>query len=172
MVDRVAPRIRWAVAMMDVQPDDRLLEIGGGHGVAATLVAGRLDGGRIIGVDRSAKMIEIATRRNREHVEIGRAAFIHAAVEAWEPPPGAFDKVFAINVRHFADPQHVVHEVAKTALAPDGRLFVFYQPPLIRAFEPSVERIRRGMEAARWVIDDLVIGEIEPMPEACLIAHG
>ncbi|HYH13041.1 MAG TPA: methyltransferase domain-containing protein [Thermomicrobiales bacterium] len=169
MADRVAPRIRWAVDMLDVQPDDRLLEIGGGHGVAATLVVERLAGGTIVGVDRSAKMIEMASRRNRGHVEAGCAAFVHASIETWNAPVAAFDKAFAINVRHFADPGHPVHEVVRTAITPAGRLFVVFQPPVARQVESALERFRRGLEGAGWLVDGAVVGEIEPAPAVCVI---
>jgi len=47
---------------------------------AISLVCERLDGGFLTAVDRSAKMIEAASRRNAEHVAAGRAEFLVAAM--------------------------------------------------------------------------------------------
>ncbi|MFL5971680.1 MAG: class I SAM-dependent methyltransferase [Gaiellaceae bacterium] len=63
-----------------LHPADRVLEIGCGHGVAVSLVCERLTSGRITAIDRSKKMIEMAARRNREHVAGGRAVLKTAAL--------------------------------------------------------------------------------------------
>ena len=34
MTTKVSDRIRWGVDTLDIQPDDQVLEIGCGHGVA------------------------------------------------------------------------------------------------------------------------------------------
>src|ERR687896_786143 len=68
MAGKASERFVWAVDTLEVRPADRLLEVGCGHGVAVSLVCERLMTGTITAIDRSPKMIEMAARRNREHV--------------------------------------------------------------------------------------------------------
>jgi ubiquinone/menaquinone biosynthesis C-methylase UbiE len=94
-------RFVWAVDTLAVRPAERLLEVGCGHGVAVSLVCERLSTGTILAIDRSPKMIEMATRRNREHIEAGRALLEAVALEDAELGKRRFDKVFAFNVAPF-----------------------------------------------------------------------
>ena len=81
MASKPSERFVWAVATLALHPADRVLEVGCGHGVAVSLVCERLTKGRITAIDRSAKMIEMAARRNREHVAGGRAVLKTVALE-------------------------------------------------------------------------------------------
>jgi SAM-dependent methyltransferase len=58
-------RNRWAVQLLDVQPADRVIELGCGPGVAIAALATRATRGLVVGVDHSQVMIRQARRRNR-----------------------------------------------------------------------------------------------------------
>src|SRR5919201_650208 len=81
MAGKGAEGVFLGVDTLEVGPADRLLEVGCGHGVAVSLVCERLTTGTITAIDRSPKMIEMATRRNREHVDAGRAVLEAVALE-------------------------------------------------------------------------------------------
>jgi trans-aconitate methyltransferase len=49
---------------MDVQPSDRVPEIGFGPGVAVRAIARRTTRGKVVGINRSAVMRAQAARRN------------------------------------------------------------------------------------------------------------
>jgi ubiquinone/menaquinone biosynthesis C-methylase UbiE len=114
----MSDRLRRVVDRLDLRPDDRVLEIGCGHGVAATLVCER--GARLTAVDRSPKMIEAAARRNAAFVEAGRAEFLIGSLETLELGDRRFDKIFAVRVRVF-EPRLV-----ERWLAPGGRIVSEY----------------------------------------------
>lgn len=168
---KVAPRIAWAVETLDVQPGDRILEIGCGHGVAATLVADRLETGCLLGIDRSAKMIAMAERRNRHSIALGRAAFRESTFEDLPVGSERFDTIFAINVALFSDASHPGLPVVRRLLDQGGRLSIFFQPPDPGQVEPNIQRFTRSLEAAGFAVDRTMIGDIEPVPAACVIAR-
>src|SRR6185312_16005586 len=101
MASKPSERFVWAVDTLALDPADRVLEVGCGQGVAVSLVCERLTSGRITAIDCSRKMIEMAARRNREHVATGRAVLKEAALEQVDCDGGRFEKVFAFNVAPF-----------------------------------------------------------------------
>jgi ubiquinone/menaquinone biosynthesis C-methylase UbiE len=109
-----------------------VLEVGCGHGVAATLVCERLDSGHLTAVDRSAKMIEAAARRNVAYVEAGKAEFVVASLEDLDLGDRRFDKIFAVRVGLFHREPDRARALAGRWLAPGGAVFAFFDPPARR----------------------------------------
>jgi ubiquinone/menaquinone biosynthesis C-methylase UbiE len=122
-------RLRSVVEQLDIGPDDRVLEIGCGHGVAATLVCERLDGGRLTAIDRSAKMITAAARRNAAYVEAGKAEFLVADLEHLDLGDRRFDVIFAVRVGIFHREPERAHALVEPWLAPGGRVRAFFDLP-------------------------------------------
>lgn len=95
----MSERLEAVVDQLALRPSDRVLEIGCGHGVAATLVCERLEGGRLTAVDRSTKMIQAAARRNAAYVDAGKAEFLVARLEDLDFGDRRFDVIFAVSSR-------------------------------------------------------------------------
>jgi ubiquinone/menaquinone biosynthesis C-methylase UbiE len=129
----MSERLRSIVEQLDIRPDDRVLEIGCGHGVAAMLVCERLDGGHLTAVDRSPKMIEAAERRNAEYVEAGKAEFLVVRLEDLELGDRRFDKIFAVRVGLFHRDADRARGLVEPWLAPGGEVFAFFDPPSERS---------------------------------------
>jgi ubiquinone/menaquinone biosynthesis C-methylase UbiE len=122
----MSERLRAIVEALDVGPGDRVLEIGCGHGVAATLVCERLDGGRYTAIDRSPKMIEAAQRRNAAYVEAGMAEFLVAQLEQLDLGDRSFDKIFAVRVGLFHREPERARAIVERWLAPGGEILAFW----------------------------------------------
>jgi ubiquinone/menaquinone biosynthesis C-methylase UbiE len=128
----MSARLQAIVDQLGLRPDERVLEIGCGHGVAATMVCERLEGGRLTAIDRSAKMIAAAARRNAEYVAAGKAEFLVASLEDVDLGDRRFDVIFAVRVRLFEREPERAHALAERWLAPGGRVRSFFDPPARR----------------------------------------
>jgi ubiquinone/menaquinone biosynthesis C-methylase UbiE len=121
-------RNRWAVQLLDVQPNDRVIELGCGPGVALAALASRAIRGLVVGVDHSQVMICQAHRRNRAAVKAGRVRLIHAPVESLAINDGQFDAALAVNtVGMWPEPTARLRELARL-LRPSGRIALVSQP--------------------------------------------
>jgi ubiquinone/menaquinone biosynthesis C-methylase UbiE len=119
-------RLAWAVDSLDVEPGDRILEIGCGHGVAVSLICEKLAGGRITAVDRSPKMIEMARKRNQAHAS--KVRFVLSTIEGADLGDEVYDKAFAVHVAALEKPGDAL-DVVRHRLVPGGRLYLFSQAP-------------------------------------------
>lgn len=147
---RVPERLTAAVELLDVGPDDRVLEIGCGRGVAAALICERLVRGRMLGIDRSATAIAAARERNAAAVAAGRARFTTAALADVEAAPlGTYDKILACDVNVFwTGPAARELAVVSALLAPGGTLLLAFAPPAGRPLAPLTETLHAHLRRA------------------------
>jgi cyclopropane fatty-acyl-phospholipid synthase-like methyltransferase len=136
------------VETLAVDGADRVLEIGGGPGVAASIVCERLETGRMLLIDRSATAIERTRRRNHQHVSSGRLELETVDLRDFEARGRRFDKVFAVNVNVFWTTR-ATQELARVreALAPGGRLFLFYETPSAGRAGEVATRVAEALRA-------------------------
>jgi ubiquinone/menaquinone biosynthesis C-methylase UbiE len=121
-------RNRWAVELLDVQPADRVIELGCGPGVAIAALATRATRGLVVGVDHSQVMIRQAGRRNRAAIRAGRVRLIRAPVQSMSVSDGPFDAALAVNTAGmWPDPPARLREIARL-LRPGGRIALVSQP--------------------------------------------
>jgi cyclopropane fatty-acyl-phospholipid synthase-like methyltransferase len=152
MAQKISERLSWAVDQLKIAGNDRLLEIGCGRGVAVSLICPLLTSGTITAIDRSAVAIEAARQRNEVHIAAGKAAFSHAALEDLEEPARSFDKIFAINVNLFWLDATRGLDVVRSLLAPDGTLFLFYEPPSLAGRKQAEAKLLANLEANHFEV--------------------
>lgn len=114
---------------LHIKPSDRVLEIGCGQGVAGTLICEQLETGLYVGVDRSEKMINAATRRNQRFIDEGKARFILQELENLDLGELKFDKILAVRVRLFYSEPDRARKLIESYLAPNGTIKVIYDTP-------------------------------------------
>ena len=125
----MSERLRAVVERLDVRPGDRVLEIGCGHGRAATFVCERLGQGRLTAIDRSPKMVAAAARRNSKYVAAGTAEFLVATLEDLDLGDRRFDKVFAVRVGLFHREPDRAHALVERWLAEGGTVLACFDAP-------------------------------------------
>jgi ubiquinone/menaquinone biosynthesis C-methylase UbiE len=91
--DAAVQIIEW----LDVRPDDKVLEIGFGPGVAIQLLLHRVPAGSVAGVDYSQEMVRQAAARNAAALRDRRVDLRYGSVERLPFAEETFDKALAIN---------------------------------------------------------------------------
>jgi len=124
----IPPRIRWAVDLMDVQPNDHVLEIGCGAGAAAELICEKLETGKLFAIDRSESGVDRTKRRCARFIESGRLTVRQIDLATLRVPVKRLNKVFAFNVNLFwvrecQDEIALLHE----RVVPGGAVYLFYE---------------------------------------------
>jgi SAM-dependent methyltransferase len=123
-------RIKWAVELLDVQPDDSVLEIGCGSGIAAQRILEKLTGkGWYCGVDKSDAAVKAAFKRVHDAEHPHRAIIRRGAFDAHNHEPLIFNRVLAVNCNVFwTDDDEALRGVGR--LTRKHSTFVqVYEPP-------------------------------------------
>ena len=127
-IQTIPARIRWAVELMDIQPNDQVLEIGCGPGAGAELICGKLTTGKLFAIDRSESGVDRTKRRNQRHLDAGRLTVRQIDLATLRVPVKKLHKVYAFNVNLFwvrdcADEVALLHE----RVLPGGAVYFFYE---------------------------------------------
>jgi ubiquinone/menaquinone biosynthesis C-methylase UbiE len=103
------------IDLLDIQPNDRVLEIGFGSGVGIQHLAGLASTGYIAGIDYSQEMVEQATARNLKKIEAGLV--------------DTFDKALAVNsMQVWSDAAIALQEMQRVMKKVEGRIVLGFTP--------------------------------------------
>lgn len=112
-----------AIALLGIGAEDRVLDVGTGHGRTLAAMAALADKGLVVGVDNSDAMLKIATRRNKALIAMGRVGVEKAASDALPFADRSFDKAMAMHTLYFWAPAEPhLREIARVLKS--GGLFV------------------------------------------------
>jgi ubiquinone/menaquinone biosynthesis C-methylase UbiE len=116
----------WGVDQLSLLPGENVLEIGFGPGLAIEAIAGKLTSGKIIGIDHSQKMLDMARQRSLKAIHEGKVKLIKTNIEdfAWEDY--LFDKIFSSNVIQFWSDPVLTFKKIKLLLRPGGKVVTNY----------------------------------------------
>lgn len=122
-----------------VGPDERILEIGFGHGRTLERAALAHADARFAGVDHADDMVAALSRRARRLIEAGRLEVRAAASTLLPWPDGFFDAAYAVHTIYFwKHPERDLAEIRRV-LRPGGRLLLGFheRTPEVEAALPA-----------------------------------
>jgi ubiquinone/menaquinone biosynthesis C-methylase UbiE len=118
---------RLVHTLMEVHPDDRVLEIGCGTGKLAKMMAKTIENGIIEGIDFSSPMVKIARRKNNRGITRGIVNIVEDNFDETTSINIPFTKVCCVNTVYFwKNPQNTINKVFDI-LEPGGKFIVAFE---------------------------------------------
>jgi ubiquinone/menaquinone biosynthesis C-methylase UbiE len=166
-------RNRWVVSLLDVQPTDRILEIGFGPGVAVAELV-RAGAAHVYGADHSDVMLQQASRRNAAAIRAGRVTLVNTPADRLPAAlAGPFDAILAVNSLGFWPAPTERLTDLRRRLAPGGRIAIASQPrcpgataDTARSAAGEIENLLRSAGFTRLRTEILPLSP----PVACVLA--
>ncbi|MAG97889.1 MAG: class I SAM-dependent methyltransferase [Alphaproteobacteria bacterium] len=177
MANRRSNRQRnlWTVDLLQLKPDDRIIEIGCGPGLALEACLAQAAAGEVVGLDHSRTMLDQARVRNAGASSDGRLQLRLESLDELPPGLGPFDKLYSANVVQFLPDRAAAFRKIHALLKPNGIAATTYMP---RSKNPSraealamADEIEGHMKVAGFVgirIEEL---PLRPVPAVCIIGE-
>lgn len=141
-----------AIARLDVQPGDRVLDLGFGGGLTFAPLWER--GAKVVAVDHAEAMFAAAQARFADAVAAGRLELHEADVGRLPLADGAVDRVLTVNTVYFWSDLGAAFGEVRRVLTPGGRLVVAIRDmTVMQRLDPKVFTLRSPDELAAELRD-------------------
>ena len=138
-------RIDWAIELLKLKSDDRVLEIGFGPGIAIEKMETIASNGLVYGLDHSTLMYRQASSRNRKAIAAGTIRLFLGSVADIPKFEFQFDKVLDINSFQFWDePVDRLRQLKKN-IKKTGTLVLVHQPRNPKATDDSANETAKDL---------------------------
>jgi|GEM_PF-536663 len=120
---------RRSIALLDLQLEESVLEVGCGDGVGIEMAADIAALGRVCGIEASERLLELARVRNAGAIEGGYVELQQGLASRLPWPAETFHKVLSVDSpRDWPDPVENLREIHRV-MRSGGRLAIVIQPP-------------------------------------------
>jgi len=158
---------RRALAALEIEDGDDVLELGYGHGRTLEAIGALTPSGRIAGIDHSEEMHDLASRRCDALLGAGRVDLRAGDTRRLPYPDRSFSRALAVHLLYFwSDPLEHLREVHRV-LRDGGRFVIAFRdksdpgaadfpPPLYTFYETGMVRrllAEAGFRATETVDD-------------------
>jgi SAM-dependent methyltransferase len=118
----------WVSDLLQIAPNDGVLEVGFGPGVITERLTILAPAGRVAGVDQSIEMVELARARNITTIQKGAVDLQWGSVESLPFGDSTFDKALAINSMHVWPDAIVGLREIRRVMKSGGRIALGFTP--------------------------------------------
>ncbi|WP_407066639.1 class I SAM-dependent methyltransferase [Eubacterium callanderi] len=105
MIERMneshAEMTAWALDKLDLKPTDKVLDVGCGGGAALKRLSGRIDGGKLYGIDYSEVSVEASKELNKADIESGKMEIHQGSVSKMPFEDNLFDAIITVESYYF-----------------------------------------------------------------------
>ncbi|SEN46086.1 class I SAM-dependent methyltransferase [Lihuaxuella thermophila] len=166
-------RNEWTLALLDIQPGDRVLEVGYGPGVGIEKAVSLVQEGEVVGLDASETMRSQAEKRNRRAISEGKVRLLSGKIEEWPGFEVPFDKIYSVNSAQFWPDRPLVLKKLFQWLGPGGRVATTYQQIGKNVEDPSAfaDRLTSELAQAGFVQIRREYRQFKGGTAVCVIAH-
>lgn len=163
----------WTITLLDIQRDDRVVEIGFGPGVAIQEISRIAPNAFVAGIEHSEAMLRQAQTRNATAIQGGRVDLRLGSVSSLPTFDEPFDKCFAVNSFQFWDqPIERLREL-RQLLKPGGRIAITEEPRSRKATDETAQEIGRqiveGLTMAGLSQVRLETKKMKPVSAVCAL---
>ena len=174
-----APMNQLTLSLLDLKPDDAVLEVGFGGGDLISRIAAVVARGRVAGVDFSPDMVDVCAKRFTGLIGAGRVELHCASAESLPYPPAHFTKACTVNTIYFwPDPRAPLADFARV-LRGGSRFVLCFNPPETLHKVPFTkhgfsfhepDRVRQLLEQVGFAHVEMVPGSTRLGPFLCAVA--
>ena len=121
MEDHHSDITEQTIALMDLQPGDRILDLGCGTGWASRRLACIATSGEVVGIDVADEMLR---RAEQASAGIGNVRYLWGSAEKIPAEDNHFTKILSVeSFYYYADQRKALDELRRV-MAPGGKLFI------------------------------------------------
>ena len=107
--------------LMDLQPADRVLDLGCGTGWASRRMARIVTAGEVVGLDVADEMLH---RAEQASFDLKNVRYVWGSAEKIPAPDNHFSKVLSVESFYYYADQGKALDELRRVLAPEGKLFI------------------------------------------------
>lgn len=135
----------WGRSFLQVNPGDRVLDLGCGGGRNIEYFLSKTD--RVYGLDYSKTSVEVASNLNKEAIRDGRCQILEGTAKKIPFADGSMDLVTAFETIYFWKPLDECFREIYRVLKEDGQFFICNE-----AASPDQENIKKWVDMLKFEV--------------------